>query len=95
MSERQSGFGSTVVRAALSPWAIVALVTIGWGPMFIAELVRTSRPDLDASYGPQAFGMVWLRVTFLCTSLAVVFLLIYLVRLIFSATRGKGSRGGR
>jgi hypothetical protein len=80
-----------------SPWMIVVLVIIGWGPLFIAELVRQSRPDLDANYSPQAFGMAWMGITLLCSVLAVIVSVIHIIRLILRFILGRGSndpRGG-
>lgn len=72
-----------VWRALLSFWMILVLLTVGWGPLFIAEFVRTARPDLNARYAPQAFAMGWMPITLSCSFLAVVYAVGHSIRLIF------------
>jgi len=50
---------------------ILLSLVAGWGPVFLAELVREARPDLDARYVPQAFAMGWIVVSLWCSVLAV------------------------
>jgi hypothetical protein len=91
--------GRTIWRALPSPWMILLFVAVGWGPVFLAELVRRARPDLDASYAPQAFAMGWLMVCLWCSVLAVAFAIGHTVRLIvtgarrFAQRRGSGAGG--
>lgn len=72
----------TVWRAVLSPWMILVFLAVGWGPLFVADFVRTSRPDLSANYVPQAFAMGWLTITIRCSILAGVYIVGYAIRLI-------------
>lgn len=80
-------------RLAFSPWMIIVLLALGWGPLFIAEFVRGARPDLDAEYRPQAFAMGWLGITMICSFLAVVFAIVHLLRLVVQRLGGN-DRGG-
>ena len=66
----------------LSAWMIVVFLALAWGPLFIAEYVRVTRPDLSASYQPQSFAMQWMRVTVLCSVLAIIYSVIGIVRLV-------------
>ena len=59
---------------------ILVALAIGWAPLFIAELVRQARPDLDAAYRPQAFGMAWMFVTVVCSLLALLLAAVHAVR---------------
>jgi hypothetical protein len=52
---------------------ILLFVVVGWGPLFLADLVRSLRPDLNASYRPQAFAVGWMMITLCCSLLAVAF----------------------
>jgi hypothetical protein len=61
---------------------ILAFLAAGWGPVFIADLVRTSRPDLSARYVPQAFAMSWLVVVVPCSLLAALYVAGYAIRLV-------------
>jgi hypothetical protein len=72
---------------------IIVLLAIGWGPLFIAEFVRGARPDLDASYGPQAFGMGWMGITLLCTILSVILAVIHAIRFVIRWLGGNGHEG--
>ena len=71
-----------VWRAVLSPWMILLFLAVGWGPVFIADFVRTSRADLSAHYVPQAFAMGWLPVTLHCSIWAGVYIVGHAIRLI-------------
>jgi hypothetical protein len=66
----------------LSPWLIVVFLALGWGPLFIAEYISETEPDLRANYVPQAFAMRWISVTVLSSLLAVISLAIQLVRFV-------------
>jgi len=46
---------------------IAVLLIVAWAPQFIATLVWSARPELAASYGPQAFAMGWLGITLVCS----------------------------
>jgi len=72
----------TLRRAILSPWTIGALLALGCGPIFVAELVRRAQPDLGAAYAPQAFAMGWMVITFFCSLFSIVLAIVYLVRLV-------------
>ena len=72
----------TVWRAVLSPWWILVFLAVGWGPVFIAEFVRTSRPDLSANYAPQAFAMGWLAITIGSSVLAAAYIVGHAIRLV-------------
>jgi hypothetical protein len=74
-------------RLILTPWTILLLIVIGWGPLFIAEFVRRSRPDLDASYAPQTFGIGWFPVTLLCMVLSVVLGVAQIFRVVLRKIR--------
>jgi hypothetical protein len=76
---------------------ILVFLAVGWGPVFIAEFVRTTRPDLSANYGPQAFAMGWLAITIHCSILAVVYTIGHAIRLIVMLGRQLLAelRGGR
>ena len=68
---------------------IVGLLAVAWGPLFVADLVRTSSPALDASYGPQGFGMAWMFVTLACTFLAIVAAVVHLIRFFVLVLQGR------
>jgi hypothetical protein len=61
---------------------ILVFLAVGWGPVFVADFVRTSRPDLSANYAPQAFAMGWLAITIRCSILAGVYTVGYAIWLI-------------
>jgi heme/copper-type cytochrome/quinol oxidase subunit 2 len=81
-----------VWRGLLSPWIILLFLVIGWGPLFLADLVRYVRPDLNASYTPQAFAMGWLMITLWCSVLAIVLAVVHSVWLIMMTIRGSAKR---
>ena len=72
----------TLIRLASSFWLVVLFLAVGWGPAFLADLVREARPDLDASYAPQHFAMRWVNATALCSLLAVVAAVVWVIRFI-------------
>lgn len=74
-------------QALRSPWTILLLLTIGWAPLFFADLLRSVRPALNATYGPQAFAMSWLMITLWCSVLAVVLAIGHSIRLIKIAVK--------
>lgn len=76
-------------RAVVSFWAIVSLVSIGWMPVFIAEMVRMSSPALDAAYKPQAFAMHWIPITVLCSLGAMLWLIALAVQLVVTLLKGR------
>jgi len=73
---------------------ILLFVVLGWGPVFLAEFVRSARPDLNASYGPQAFAMGWIMITLCCSLLAIAFAIGHAIRLIVTAGRQSAQRRG-
>jgi len=75
-------FGRRVVQFVVSAWMIAVFLVIGWGPLFVADFVRTTRPDLSARYAPQGFAMDWIRVTRDCTVLAVCYVIGHAIRLV-------------
>jgi hypothetical protein len=74
-------------RVLSSAWMIVVLVIVGWGPIFIAEAVRRTSPELDAGYRPQSFAMQWMLITVLCSVLAILLVLVHALRLLFGVLR--------
>lgn len=82
----------TAWRAVLSPWMILVFLAVGWGPVFIAEFVRTARPDLSASYVPQAFAMGWIGITLCCSLFAAVYTVASLIKLIVIGKRLSAAR---
>jgi hypothetical protein len=85
----------TVRRVLLSPWTIGALLALGWGPIFVDDYVATVRPDLDAAYVTQGFAMGWMGVTVLCSLLAILLTIVYLVRFVLAlAGRLQRDRNG-
>lgn len=77
---------------AAGPWMILVFLIVGWGPLFIADLVRAASPVLDAAYSPQAFGMAWMGITLLCSFLAIIFSVYHFIRFIFGG-RGNNDDG--
>jgi hypothetical protein len=71
---------------------ILLFVVVGWGPLFLADLGRSVRPDLNASYRPQAFAMGWMMITLYCSLLAVACTIGHAVRLVLAAGR-RSARG--
>lgn len=65
-----------------SPWTVLTLLALGWGPIFVAECIRQMRPDLDRAYAPQGFAMAWLGVCFFCTFGVAILLLFHAIRLL-------------
>jgi hypothetical protein len=78
---------------ASSPWIIIAMLALGWGPLYVAEFIRRVRPDLDASYAPQAFGMGWMAITLLCSLVAGVLAVVHLIRFLMRLL-GRSDHGG-
>ena len=64
-------------RILLTPWMIIIFLVAGWGPLFVADFVRVTHPDLAADYAPQAFAMQWLPVTVLCSVIAGALILVH------------------
>lgn len=81
-------------RLLSSFWVVVVLVTVGWGPIFIADFVRRARPDLDESYIPQHFAMQWLRTTELCSVVAIAAALVWIIRSILRRFAARSTQGG-
>jgi hypothetical protein len=58
-------------RVGWSFWLTMLLVAVGWGPLFIADLVRANANSrLDASYLLQHYALLWMPITKLCSLLA-------------------------
>jgi hypothetical protein len=76
------GMLGKLIRMASNFWLVVLFLAIGWGPLFVAEFVRTARPDLDASYVPQHFAMQWMRTAALFSLLAIVAAAVWVVRFV-------------
>lgn len=91
---RVKGDMRTLRRMVSSAWMIPLLVVIGWGPVFIAEVVRISSPEADASYRPQSFAMHWILITVGSSILAAAFSLVHVLRLIVVLFRKLNSRNG-
>ena len=91
------GTFGTILRELIgflsSFWVIVVLVTVGWGPIFIAEFVRRARPDLDANYIPQHFAMQWIRTTALCSFFAIAAALVWITRFILRHFAARSAQG--
>jgi hypothetical protein len=69
-----------LIKVISSFWLVVLLLAVGWGPAFVADLIREARPDLDASYAPQHFAMHWIGMTALCSLLAIVAAVVWVIR---------------
>ena len=77
------------VRILFGPCMIGLLLSLAWGPLFVADWVRTTRPDLDASYKPQTFGIAWMvMVAIPCMWLALLLGAVHIVRVIVRSVRG-------
>jgi hypothetical protein len=83
-----------VPRIFLSPWLIVNVLAFGWGPLFVADQIRSIRPDLDAAYILQAIGMNWLIVTVRCTQLAILLALAQSLIWLCARARRDGKTDG-
>jgi len=77
-----------------SPWMILVALIIGWGPQFIADVVRVLRPDLDAKYVPEVISVSWLGMTILFSAVAVVLAIMHGIFLIFRLFRRDAERKG-
>ena len=64
-------------RILLTPWMIIVVLVVGWGPVFVADCVRArhSDPDLVAEY--LHFVMQWLSITVLCSVIAGALTLVH------------------
>jgi hypothetical protein len=60
-----------------SPWLIAVALSIGWGPLFVAECIRGAFPALDGAFEPQHFAMYWVRSTLLFSVLAALIMLAH------------------
>jgi hypothetical protein len=69
-----------LLRVVSSFWLVVLLLAIGWGPLRVADLLRETRPDLDTSYALQNFAMKWMPTTAVCSLLAVVAAVVWVIR---------------
>lgn len=69
-----------LIKVLSSFWLVVLFVAVGWGPALVADLLREALPVLDASYGLQDFAMHWMDMTALCSLLAVVAAVIWVIR---------------
>ena len=71
------------IRAiALHRWCILMLVVIGWGPLFVTDVVVRAFDTRKAWSWPIAFGMAWgLVIALPFTILAVVIGLIRLFKI--------------
>jgi hypothetical protein len=76
-----------ITAAFSSTRIIVVLVVVGWGPIFIADAVRSASPNLDASYRTQSFAMQWMLVTVPCSVLASILMLVHALRLAIGVLR--------
>jgi hypothetical protein len=56
---------------------IIVILLAGWGPLFVVDYIRVTRPDLDAAYVPQAIAMQWLPITVLCSVIAGALILVH------------------
>ncbi len=81
------------LRIVLSPWMILVFLAVAWCPLFMADLVRVMRPDLDASYTTQAFAMGWMGITMICSLLAIVLSVVHLVRFFLRLFSRDGNGG--
>ena len=68
----------TLARILLSRWAIGALLTVAWGPLFVMDIIRGYRPDLNDNLVPWAMG--WLGICWLCTLAAGMLILANVIR---------------
>ena len=64
----------------MNPWVVGGLLAVGWGPLFLADIVSETRfgESIDQHY-VMAWGM---SVTFFCSALATALILIHIVRLV-------------
>ena len=81
-----------------SAWMIPLLVLVGWGPVFIAEAIRVSSPEANASYRPQSFAMQWVVITAASSILAAALSFVHVLRLavvLFRRSNGQRRKGSR
>jgi hypothetical protein len=82
-----------LIRFLSSFWFVEVLVTVGWGPLFIAEFVRRARPDLDDGYILQHFAMQWIRTTATCSFFAIAAAIVWIIRFILSRFTVRAAQG--
>src|SRR5579863_7718257 len=65
-----------------SPWWILILLVLGWGPVYVADWMHRLFPDFRSS--AVAFGLGWfLTVNLALTLLATISGLLHLARFLF------------
>lgn len=67
-----------VLKVVSSPWMIIVLLLIGWGPLLVCDIVRLAHPDFDAIH----FATEWIGMALVCSFLAVIFAVIHAIRFI-------------
>ena len=75
------------VLSISSPWLIAVTLSIGWGPLFVAECIRGAFPALDRAFEPQHFAMYWVRSTLLFSVLAALIMLAHGIAFVVRLSR--------
>ena len=73
------------MKLVSSFWLVVFFLALGWGPAFVAELLRS--PGHEASFAAQHFVMRWLGITVRCTLLALIAGAIWVARFVIGRFR--------
>jgi len=68
---------STVYRVLVSPWMIVVVLAVGWGPALVADCVRVLQPDQNVIAECAHFVMHWIVITACCSVIALILILLH------------------
>jgi hypothetical protein len=58
---------------------ILVFLIVGWGPIFVTDLVWPVSPSGAANYELEGFAMSWIPVVVLCSGLAIASLVAIVV----------------